>query len=84
MLLVSGTPYGLSTRRIATDGIDIFVDYQYANGRLERVYDAQRRIREIVDSYLRYITWDEGDDSPVAEEYGLTRDAAEAICRILA
>ncbi len=126
-----GTPYGLATRRIATDGIDIFVDY--ANGSLERAHDAQHPIREIIDRYLRYITWDEGDDSParltlpqypdvvpvvidprfgwgapviatnnvqvdnvvalwragesleaVAEEYGLTRDAAETICRIAA
>lgn len=57
-----GTPYGLATRRIATDGIDIFVDH--ANGSLERTHDAQRPIREVIDRYLRYITWDEGDDSP--------------------
>lgn len=126
-----GSPYGLATRRVATDGIDIFIDY--ADGSLERAHDAQRPIREIIDRYLRYITWDEGDDSPVrltlpqyaavapvvidprfgwgapviatnnvqvdnvvalwrageslaavAEEYGLTRDATEAICRIAA
>ncbi len=58
-----GSPYGLATRRIATDGIDIFIDY--AAGRLERAHDAQRPIREIIDRYLRYITWDEGGGSPV-------------------
>ncbi|MEO7195163.1 MAG: DUF433 domain-containing protein [Pseudonocardiaceae bacterium] len=125
------TPYGLATQRIATDGIDIFVSY--ADGDLVRAHDGQAPIRNIIDEYLRYITWDEADGSPmrltlqqypdiapvvidprfgwgapvittnnvqvdmvvklwragesldaVAEEYGLTRDVAEAICRIAA
>ncbi len=125
------TPYGLATRRIATDGIDIFVSY--ADDDLVRAHDRQAPIREVIDEHLRYITWDEVDGSPtrlileqypdvapvaidprfgwgapvittnnvqvdmvvqlwragesldaVAEEYGLSRDVAEAICRIAA
>lgn len=125
------TSYGLATRRIATDGIDIFVSY--ADDDLVRAHDGQVPIREIIDAHLRYITWDDADGSPmrltlrqypgiapvvidprfgwgspvittnnvqvdmvvqlwragesldaVAQEYGLTRDVAEAICRIAA
>lgn len=125
------TPYGLATRRIATDGIDIFVSY--ADDTLIRAHDGQAPIREIIDGYLRHVTWDDVDGSPlrltlrqypdvapvvidprfgwgapvittnnvqvdmvvglwragesldaVAEEYGLTRDVTEAICRVAA
>jgi uncharacterized protein (DUF433 family) len=125
------TPYGLATSRIATDGVDIFL--HYADQELARVSDGQRPIREIIDRWLRYITWDDTDQSPlrlrlqqypdaapvvidprfgwgapviastkvpvdsivqlwragesldaVAAEYGLTRDTAEAICRVAA
>lgn len=125
------TSYGLATRRIATDGIDIFVSY--ADDKPVRAHDGQTPIRDIIDEHLRYITWNEADGSPmtltlqqypdvapvvidprfgwgapvittnnvqvdmvvklwrtgesldaVAEEYGLTRDVAEAICRIAA
>jgi uncharacterized protein (DUF433 family) len=125
------TPYGLATKRIATDGVDIFV--HYANDELARASDGQMPVREIIDDYLRYISWDTADDFPahlrlrqypdvapviidprfgwgapvlatskvsvdtivglwragetlevVAEEYGLTREAVEAVCRISA
>jgi uncharacterized protein (DUF433 family) len=124
------TPYGLATQRIATDGVDIFT--QYNDGEWERTHDAQRPFNEIIKDYLHYITWDP-DESPtrltlphyggvapviidprfgwgapvvesnkvqvdmvvslwrsgesldvVAREYGLTRDVAEAICRVAA
>lgn len=58
-----GTPYGLATRRIATDGVDIFVEYA-DSGDLARARDRQRPFREIIDSYLRYIAWDQDDDFP--------------------
>lgn len=106
---------------------------QYANDELARAHDGQMPAREIIDGYLRYISWDVADDFPaalrlrqypdiapviidprfgwgapvlastkvsvdtvvalwrageplevVAEEYGLTRDAVEAICRLAA
>lgn len=56
------TPYGLATKRIATDGIDIFV--HYADDDLARVGDSQRPIREVINDYLRYITWDTADECP--------------------
>jgi uncharacterized protein (DUF433 family) len=126
-----GTPYGLATSRIATDGIDIFL--HYTDNELVRASDGQRPIREVIDQWLKYITWDVADQSPVrlqlrqypdivpvvidprfgwgapviestkvpvdsivqlwragesldavAAEYGLTRDIAEAICRVAA
>lgn len=46
------TPYGLATKRIAADGIDIFVHY------------ADDDIREIITNYLKYIKWDEADGFP--------------------
>jgi uncharacterized protein (DUF433 family) len=54
------TPYGLATKRIATDGIDIFV--QYADDDLARAGDNQLPIREFIADYLQYITWDTADD----------------------
>lgn len=122
------TPYGLATRRIATDGIDIFIEY--APDEIVRVGDKQIPFRSVLADYLRFISWDSGDEFPsrltlrrypdiapviidprfgwgapvtaeakapvdgivklwragepmdvVAEEYGMTRDAVEAICR---
>jgi uncharacterized protein (DUF433 family) len=54
-------PYGLATRRIATDGVDIFVDYA---GDLARARDGQRPIRDVIEEYLRYITWDADGQAP--------------------
>ncbi|MFJ6670011.1 DUF433 domain-containing protein [Actinosynnema sp. NPDC091369] len=55
-----GTAYGLATKKIVTDGVDIFLDY--AEGDLARVGDQQRPIREVLDGYLRYIEWDPDDE----------------------
>ncbi|MEU1665160.1 DUF433 domain-containing protein [Streptomyces sparsogenes] len=126
--LAFGDEYGLATRRIATDGVDIFVEH--ADGDLARARDGQRPIREVITDYLRYIAWEGGDQYPsrlrlrqypdvapviieprfgwgapvvaenkvqveaivglweagesletVADEYGLTREQVEAICR---
>lgn len=122
------TPYGLATRRIATDGIDIFVEH--AGRELARAHDGQTPIREIIENDLQFIDWDK-DDTPnrlrlrqypdvapviidprfawgspvvevnrvpvaavvdlwrsgesirtVADEYGLTYEQTEAICRV--
>ncbi|WNV81998.1 DUF433 domain-containing protein [Umezawaea sp. Da 62-37] len=54
------TPFGLATRKIATDGIDIFLDY--APDDIARVGDRQRPIREVLDGYLHYIEWDAEDE----------------------
>ncbi len=52
-----GTDFALASKRIATDGIDIFI--QHNDGDFARVGDHQVLIREIVGNYLRYITWDD-------------------------
>jgi uncharacterized protein (DUF433 family) len=54
-----GTEYGLATKKIATDGIDIFIEYA-GPGDLARAHDGQRPIREIIQDYLRYIEWEDG------------------------
>jgi uncharacterized protein (DUF433 family) len=55
-----GTDYGLATKKIATDGIDIFIEFA-ESGDIARAHDGQRPIREIIQDYLRYIEWDEYD-----------------------
>lgn len=122
------TPYGLATKRIATDGVDIFIEH--AGRELARAFDGQAPIKEMIQSRLKYITWDATGETPdrlqlrqysdvapviidprfawgspiiesnrvpvdavvnlwragesittVADEYGLTYEQAEAICR---
>ena len=53
-----GTEYGLATRRIATDGIDVFIHY-LDNDELARAADRQIPIRGIVEDYLKYVSWDD-------------------------
>ncbi|WP_329275615.1 DUF433 domain-containing protein [Streptomyces sp. NBC_01451] len=64
------TPYGLVSKRIATDGVDIFVEHGF--GDLRRARDGQTPIQEVVARYLRYLTW-EDDDYPASlrlKQYG--------------
>jgi uncharacterized protein (DUF433 family) len=56
------TPYGLVSKRIATDGVDIFVEHGF--GDLRRARDGQAPIHEVVSEYLRYLTWEADDDFP--------------------
>jgi uncharacterized protein (DUF433 family) len=56
------TPYGLVSKRIATDGVDIFVEHGF--GDLRRARDSQVPIQEVVADYLRYLIWDADDDFP--------------------
>lgn len=55
-----GNDYGLASKKIATDGIDIFIQYADSDD-IARAYDGQRPIRETIQDYLRYIEWDEYD-----------------------
>lgn len=55
-----GTDFALASKRIATDGIDIFI--QHADDQFDRVGDHQIVIRDVVGDYLRYITWDDATD----------------------
>ena len=54
------TEYGLATRRIATDGIDVFVHYLDTD-EIARAGDRQMPIRQVIDDYLRYIVWDDDE-----------------------
>jgi uncharacterized protein (DUF433 family) len=58
-----GTEYGLATRRIATDGVDVFVHYLDSD-EIARAGDRQMPIRQVIDDYLRYVVWDTDDDFP--------------------
>jgi uncharacterized protein (DUF433 family) len=55
-----GTDFALASRRIATDGIDIFIEHN--DGAYARVGDHQVLIRDVVGDYLRYITWEQNGD----------------------
>lgn len=50
-------PYALAKRRIATDGVAVFV--RLADKSLVRARDHQHAIREVLEDYLRCIDWDE-------------------------
>lgn len=54
-------PYALASKRIATDGVAVFV--RLADHSLVHARDNQVAIREVLDGYLRYIDWAE-DGSP--------------------
>lgn len=58
-----GNPYGLADRRIATDGIDVFVHYLDSD-ELARMGDQQMPIREVIADYLQYIVWEPSDVYP--------------------
>jgi uncharacterized protein (DUF433 family) len=72
-----GTPYGLATKRIATDGVDIFI--HYADDDVARAEDGQRPIRDVIDGHLRYITWDTADEYPTRLRLRQYSDVAPVI-----
>ncbi len=49
-------PYALARRRIATDGVSVFV--RLADESLVQARDQQRAFREVIESHLRHIDWD--------------------------
>lgn len=53
------TPYALATKKIMTDGVDIFIEH--APGDIARAADGQRPIREVIEDYLHCINWDLSD-----------------------
>lgn len=58
-----GTEYGLASRRIATDGVDVFIHYLDTD-ELARAGDRQMPLREIINNYLKYIAWTDDDEFP--------------------
>lgn len=49
-------PYALARKRIATDGLNVFV--RLADETLVHAPSRQLAIREVLEEYLRYIEWD--------------------------
>lgn len=58
------TEYGLASRRIATDGIDVFVHYLESD-EFARAGDHQTPIRGVIADFLRYIRWSDEDEFPI-------------------
>lgn len=58
------TEYGLANRRIATDGVDVFIHYLESD-ELARAGDQQTPIRMVINDFLQYIRWTEEDEFPV-------------------
>lgn len=50
-------PYALAKRRIATDGLAVFV--RLADESFVRAHDHQHAIKEILEQHIRAIDWDE-------------------------
>jgi len=59
-----GDDYALARERIATDGVALFVEL--ADRSLVHVRGNQYGIREVLDDYLRFITWDDGATGSLA------------------
>ncbi|MET8826497.1 DUF433 domain-containing protein [Streptomyces sp. NPDC004610] len=58
------TPYGLVSKRIATDGVGILVEHGL--GDLRRARDGQAPIHEVVSDCLRHLNWEPDDDFPTS------------------
>lgn len=52
-----GDQYALASQRIATDGASLFVEL--ADKSIVQPHNNQLGIREVVEDYLRFITWDD-------------------------
>jgi uncharacterized protein (DUF433 family) len=59
-----GTEYGLANRRIATDGVDVFIHYLETD-EMARAGDHQTPIRMVIKDFLKYIRWTDGDEFPI-------------------
>ncbi len=62
------TEYALASKRIASDGIDLFLEF--SDGEYARVHDRQIPVKEFITGYLRYIDW---GDTGYAERLRLPR-----------
>ncbi|MDO9458472.1 DUF433 domain-containing protein [Nocardioides sp.] len=71
-----GDEYALATQRIATDGVDLFV--RLADDSMLQVKHQQLGIREVLDGYLHYVTWDD-EGRPAQLRLSQYPDAAAVI-----
>ncbi|NDL61139.1 DUF433 domain-containing protein [Phytoactinopolyspora sp. XMNu-373] len=70
------TPYALAAKRIVTDGVDLFI--RHSPDQYTRVGDQQVPIREVLEDYLRDISFDK-DGFPGRLRLRRYADAAELI-----
>lgn len=70
------TPYALASKRIVTDGVDLFI--RHSPGEYTRVGDKQVPIREVLEDYLRDISFDQ-DGFPARLKLRRYADEADVI-----
>jgi uncharacterized protein (DUF433 family) len=58
--------YALATRRLATDGVSLLADMAASPGEpmWARALDGQAVIPEVINNYLKFVSWDEKDPYP--------------------
>ncbi len=58
-----GDEYALATRRVATDGVSLLADMSRSGAHAEwaRAVDGQLVIREVIESYLKFVRWGKDD-----------------------
>jgi uncharacterized protein (DUF433 family) len=71
-----GDEYALANRRIATDGVDVFV--RLADDSVLQVRHQQLGIREVLADYLTYVSWDD-DGRPTRLRLSQYPDAAAVV-----
>jgi uncharacterized protein (DUF433 family) len=64
---ITGDEYALATRRVATDGVSLLVDLAASTGNPEwqRARDGQGVIPEVIERYLKFVTWRGSDRYPI-------------------
>jgi uncharacterized protein (DUF433 family) len=63
---ITGDEYALATKRVATDGVSLLVDMAASteNPEWERARDGQGAITEVIERYLKFVTWRGTDRYP--------------------
>lgn len=69
-------PYALATKRIATDGVALFV--RLADESIVHAPSRQRAFREVLDEHLQYIEWGDNNE-PIRLRLRQFPEAAEVI-----
>lgn len=64
---ITGDEYALATKRVASDGIDLLVDMAASadSPEWERARDGQGAIGEVIERYLKFVTWRSSDRYPL-------------------
>ena len=64
---ITGDECALATKRVASDGIDLLVDMAASadSPEWERARDGQGAIGEVIERYLKFVTWRSSDRYPL-------------------